>query len=323
MRKNGVYRLLKPMRRRSRDKYKKIPLNQIDIRGIFDNLGIPYTEKGKNVSHGWIGVTCPFCDDLSNHLGIHLKTGTCSCFKCGETGTIIKYLSEKLNSFNKAIQVLENSIPRELRSLLEERKKEKITRVNLPKEAKRQITPYHAGYLHSRNFDYKKVTEKYNLHFCGPVGDWANRIIVPIINNYRLVTFTSVDISDETRMRYKHLKAEKSVIPVKEYLFGLEHTDGHSCCLTEGLFDQFRIGSGAVCSFGVKLTPKQIKLLSKFKRVLICFDGDETGRKGANKIANDISVFCDVEILNLPEGTDPDKLSKDDIEFIRSKIGKN
>ena len=301
---------------------RKLHLSNIDIREVLDDLGIFYTESGKNVSDGWIGTTCPFCDDHSNHLGINLRSKTISCFKCGTTGTVIKYLSEELRDFNRAITILGNAVPRELHSE-DQQYKENAVHVELPKEAKREITPYHAGYLKERGFDYQTLNDLYNLHYCGPVGEWANRIIVPVIKNYRLITFTSVDISDESNMRYRHLKDEESIIPIKHYLFGIEHTDGNSCIVVEGLFDMFRIGPGAVCSFGVKLTSEQKKLLSKFNKIIIAFDGDDAGRIGGEKLANDLSIFADVNLLTLPNGKDPDSLSKNDIKQIRQMIGKD
>ena len=175
------------MRRVQKSKNKgKLPLANIDIREVLDELNIYYTESGKNVSTNWIGVTCPFCDDTSNHLGIHIANKTVSCFKCGTTGTVIKYLTEELQSFNKAITILGDAVPRELRSF-EEQETERAIHVELPKEASRKITGYHAAYLQNRGYDYREITDKYSLHFCGPVGKWANRILVPVIKNYRLI----------------------------------------------------------------------------------------------------------------------------------------
>jgi len=295
----------------------RIPIDQIDIREVLDDLNIYYSESGKNVSDGWIGVTCPWCDDGSNHLGIRLDAGTCSCFKCGQSGTIIKYLADELGSFNKAIQVLGDAVPLELKSF-EESERARAIKVELPKEAKRQISKYHAGYLNSRGFDYEELTDKYNLHFCGPYGKWANRIIVPIMKNYRLITFTSIDISDEVFIRYKHLQDELSIIPIKQHLFGLEFTNKHSIIVVEGIFDMFRIGDGAVCTFGTKITSEQKKILSKYSTVKIVFDGDEAGQINGEKLANDLAPFADVKLFFLPEGSDPDKLSQDDIKEIKN-----
>lgn len=301
----------------------KINIENIDIRELLEELDIDYTEGGKNVSTGWIGTSCPFCSDDSNHMGINLENKTISCWKCGTTGTIIKLFTEKFNSFNKALQIINKAIPKELKSFNTIEVNNNVSHVELPKEASRKITPYHAGYLEKRNFKWKEIEDLYNLHYCGPLGKWANRIIVPIVKNYKLVTFTSIDISDETINRYKHLKDELSIIPIKNYLYGMEYTNNYSCCLVEGIFDMFRIGPGAVCGFGTKITSEQKKLLIKYKKVIIAFDGDEAGRKNAVKLANDISAYCDVSILYLPDEKDPDKLGKNEIKFIRNLIGKN
>lgn len=310
---------MKKVRRRDQKNRSRIQLEYIDFREVLDNLGINYSESGKNVSENWIGLQCCWCGDTSNHLGINIDSGSCSCFKCGQSGTIINYLAEELNSFEKAIEILRDATPREFTGK-ESTTKERSVNVILPKNANRKITPYHAGYLQERGFDYKELTSKYNFHFCGPVGKWKNRIIVPITRRYRLITFTSIDISDDSELRYKHLAKEQSIVDIKELIYGIEHTNQSICCVVEGLFDMFRIGDGAVCGFGTRITSKQKLILSKFSKILIAFDGDEAGREGASKLANDLSTFTDIEILDLPDGTDPDQLPPDDIKFIQNKL---
>ncbi|MDP8268203.1 MAG: toprim domain-containing protein [Candidatus Tenebribacter davisii] len=301
----------------------KIQLEYIDIRSVLDEIGIDYRESGKNVGTGWIGVCCPFCgNDHGYHLGICLKSPVISCLKCGKIGNILTYFIEELGSFQKAITILGDSVPRELRSFEAEERERAIT-VELPENAKKEISVYHESYLEGRGYDHKELTEKFNLHFVGPTGgEWRNRIIVPVIKRYKLITFTSVSISDDSNLRYKHLSEEKSVIPIKDYLLGLEFTDGNSCILVEGLFDMMRIGDGAVCGFGVKITSEQKRLLSKFQTVVIAFDGDSAGRTSSENLANDLAPFCDCKIVDLPDGKDPDNLSKGDIKYIRRLIGK-
>jgi DNA primase len=304
---------------KSKKKNGKIQFQYIEIRELLDNLNIGYTEEGKNVSTGWIGTSCPFCSDESNHLGINLQAKTVSCFKCGETGTILKYLVEELGSFNKAISLLADAVPRELR--LEHsinNGENNVTKVLLPKEADNKITRFHSAFLKQRGYNPKTLTGHYNLQFCRPFGKWANRIIVPVVQRSRLVTFTSVDISDETNIRYKHLSDELSIIPIKNYLFGLEYCQFNSVIIVEGLFDQFRFGDGCVATFGTKVTAEQKRLLSKFGVVKICFDGDEAGRIGATKLGDELAPFTDVRIFDLPEGVDPDKLEDSDIKIIKN-----
>ncbi len=309
------------MRQREKKHKGRIPLDQIDILEVLDELSIDYRESGKNVGVGWVGVCCCFCGEDGFHLGINLQAKTCTCFKCGTTGNIISYLAEELNSFPKAMEILGNSVPREMR-LFEEKSPERSVTVALPKEATKKIGKYHARYLNERGYSWKELTEKYDLHFCSPGSYWSNRIIVPVKKRGRLITFTSIDIADDSFLRYKHLSDDQSVISIKQYLFGLDFAKGNSVCLVEGLFDQFKIGDGCVCGFGVVLTAEQKLLLAQFQKVVIAFDGDSAGKVGAEKIANDLATFCDVEILDLPEGSDPDKLSKEDVRYVRNKIGR-
>ena len=277
------------MRQRNKKKNKgKIQLDQIDIREVLDDLDIYYTESGKNVSDGWIGVACPFCGDDSNHMGINLNGKSISCFKCGTTGTVIKYLAEVIGSYGKSIEILGNSVPREMKRFVKS-EQERSVHVELPPEASKKIKKQHAEYLISRGYSYKLLTKKYNFHFCGPESDyWSNRIIVPITKRGRLITFTSIDVTENPYIRYKHLPDEQSIISIKHYLYGLEHAKYSVCCLVEGLFDRYRIGDGALCSFGTNITTEQKLILTEFRKIIIAFDGDSTGIKAAEKIANDI-----------------------------------
>jgi len=309
------------MRQIKRRKYKNIQLDNIDIREILDDLEIEYFESGKNVSLGWIGVSCPFCmDDESNHLGLCLKSPVISCFKCGKTGNYLTYLIEELQSFEKALDILHKHESRELKIPYQRSEQTRSIKVNIPDEAKSIIGNRHANYLKGRRFDPIYLTKKYNLHFCKSSGKWANRIIVPIYNRNKILTYTSIDISKDSKLRYKHLSKELSVVHVKELIYGTEFTNGVICCLVEGIFDKYRIGNGAVTGFGVTLTSKQKLILSKYSKVIIIFDSDQAGIEGANKLANELAPFVNVEILDLPEGTDPDTLSKEDLRFIRGKI---
>ena len=303
-----------------KSKKDRIDISHIDVRGLLEDLGIDYTEAGKNVSDGWVGVSCPWCGDSSNHLGVNIRSKVCSCFRCGATGNIISYLSEELGSIKNAMDVISTSIPRELQRE-EEQSVHRPKTVILPKEASEKITPRHAWYLQSRNFHYMEIMRKYPLYFCGPIGKWANRIIVPVYKNFKLITFSSVDISEKSMVRYKHEQEERSILPIKEYLYGIEYTNGHSCAAVEGLFDSWRIGYGAVPTWGTKVTPAQKALLAKFKEVYIAFDGDYAGRKGAEKLGNDLAPFTSVHILDIPEGKDPDTLDDDEIIEIRKLIG--
>lgn len=299
----------------------KLRLDNVDIRSILDDIGISYDEHGKNVSRGWIGVQCPFCDDSSNHLGINLDHLTISCFSCGTSGTVLKYLSQELRSFKDAKQILEKAIPRELRRTLDF-EQSIVTKCELPKGATKKYTKAHKKYLESRGFNIKKLTKRYDLYFTTDKTDkakWENRIIVPIKRRNRLVTFTTISILKNPYVRYLHCPDEESIIPIKSLLIGEDLiTDKNKVKVVEGIFDLFRIGIGCVATLGTKVTPEQIYLLSKYQKVVIIFDGDKAGRKGTAHLSSNLSALTQVAIIDLPEGIDPDKLDNKSILFIRN-----
>lgn len=297
-----------------------LPIDQVDVKELLDSLGIRYTERGKNVSNDWIGVSCPFCGDNSNHLGINIHSKLVSCFKCGKKGSVLHYLSEYLYSYQKALKLVESAIPRELRSFITEKTNSTVERVSLPDNCTREILPAHAKYLISRKYKPEKLYKKYNLYSVGPVGEWKNRIIVPIYRFGKLVTFTSIDVSVESELRYKHLSEEKSIMHCKQLLYGEEFTNRRKVIVVEGHFDKYRFGDGTVNTFGTKVTAEQKILLSRYEEVAICFDGDEDGIKSGTELAEDLSAFTVVNIYYLPEGLDPDKLNKKQIKLVKGEV---
>lgn len=295
-------------------RYKRVNIEGIDIREVLDEIGIEYQTGGSDVSSGWIGVNCPFCSDPLFHLGINLDRKTISCWRCGTKGTVIKFLMEVLGSLPKALEVLQKYQGRELWNP-EEQEKIQVTKVELPLNTTREMPPYHRHYLEKiRRFNADELKDKYNLHFTGPNSNWPNKIIVPVIKNYRLVTFTSVDISYNAKIKYRHESKEKSIIPIKDHLYGIEDTNKYSVIVVEGLFDKYRVGDNCIALFGVVPSKKQMQLLSQFNRIILAFDADNAGSTEVEKVASDLSIFADVIIAELPEGKDPDELNREELK---------
>lgn len=308
-----------------RKKQNNLKLDYVDIKAVLESLGIPYSSSGKNVSRGWIGTQCPFpgCGDRTNHLGINLSQPVVSCWNCGKSGNYLTYLSAKLGSFPKAISIIEKYIPRELKQKYRTfSEKSGIEKVYLPKNATKEPSPYHIKYLKDRNFDPKELDLMCDFYYCGPLGPWANRIIVPIYQFNQLVTFTSIDISIDSKLRYKHLEKEKSIVHCKNLLYGEEQVVDNTVMVVEGFFDRARIGMGAVCTFGTKLTQEQMKRLSKYRKVIVVFDGDDAGNINGKQISQDLAIFTEVELITLPDETDPDKLSDDDVNELKQMLRK-
>ena len=298
----------------------KLPIEQVNIREVLDELNIEYLEEGPDVSQNWIGVNCPWCDDPMHHLGINLEHKGISCWRCGTKGNVIKYLKEITRSWRKTKELLLKYTPKEFITGYENsEEKSSLVKVELPET----IPPRkkHFKYLEKRGFNPKYLTKKYRLKFTGETGNWSNRIIVPFYHNGRLITFTSISIEKKPVVKYKHCPVDKSIIPVKEYLYGYEFTNRKNVIVVEGIFDYWRIGDGAVCIFGVNPHASQIKMLSMFQRVVIAFDGDDAGRKGAEELANNLATMTEVFVVDLDDGKDPDTLSEKEILELKQIAG--
>jgi DNA primase len=66
----------------------------------------------------------------------------------------------------------------------------------------------------------------------------------------------------------------------------------------------------AVCTFGSTLGEVQVGKIanSGFERVLIAYDGDEAGRKGALGAHRSLHPYKPTQIVNFPVGRDPGDL---------------
>lgn len=299
----------------------KIPVQYLDAIAVLEEANIEYREQGKNVGQGWIGVNCPFCMDHSFHMGINIQSKSISCWKCGTTGNIIKFLQAVTGSFQESLQLAEKMIQhnRVLKSF-EIKNISNSAQVNFPRNTKPFLLLEHKNFLKKeRKFNPKYLEEKYNLHSTGPDSDLPNRIIVPVVHNYRLLTYTGISISENARIKYFHCPNEKSVLHIKKYLYNL-NTVKKDVFVVEGIFDAWRFGDTACPLFGANATDEQIKILAGIQNVYLLLDGDNAGRKGALRIAHQLSAFTNTHIISLPEGQDPDSLPREEINKIKQSI---
>jgi len=83
--------------------------------------------------------------------------------------------------------------------------------------------------------------------------------------------------------------------------------------LVEGFFSVFHLREAGivpvVASMGCEVSEHQLERLAAFEHVLVLFDGDEAGKKGAAAVAAALSTQTLVSVATLPEGRQPDHLS--------------
>ena len=57
-------------------------------------------------------------------------------------------------------------------------------------------------------------------------------------------------------------------------------------------------------------------LLKRFSRAILLLDGDPTGRKASTVISQRLRPDCDVRVISLPDGVQPDQLRAEDLGII-------
>ena len=174
---------------------------------------------------------------------------------------------------------------------------------------------------------------------------FRNRIMIPVFNEMgEVVAFGARAI--EEKQSPKYLNSPDTIVYNKsKILYGLYHAreaikEEDGVVIMEGYFDvisaQMAGIKNCVASCGTSLTLDHVKLMSKYtpsKRIYMAFDLDKAGKMATNRNANIIKesfrvlgeikqydesyttlnnnkYVCELRVINLPDGKDPD-------EFIR------
>ena len=288
-----------------------------NVRDYLNNKNIRFTEAGKNVSRGWIGLNCPFCDDPSNHCGVNLTADFFTCFRCPAKGPIALLVMaiediEWTEAIEKMKQFHEGTLPLPLDRI-------SGNKVVFPKNAVTTLLDLHREWLGGRGFDPLRIFSKYNLRSVGLLGDWMFRLIIPIYIDRLLVAYVGRDVTDKSPLPYKNCKIEECIMPVKQCVYNIDKAD-QTAIVVEGPTDVWNVGDGSVAILGLKYTQGQVKLLAHFRRVFILLDAGDKEQEVAERLAYDVATLVpEVHIYDLGEG-DPGNLSKDDVVHLRREI---
>lgn len=303
-------------------------MENFDVKAYFDSEKVEYKDRGKNVTKGWVNITCPFCLDSSEHCGINLTSNAFHCWVCSEKGTVMKLL-QKMTGFNsRKISLIIKKFPKDIglaaledeMHAMDDRTAEKQRFLVLPQPLSEDIPEAHRKYLISRRFDPYALASKYKLKFSTTaVGRWRFRIIVPIFLDGKIVSWVAADVLRQGAIPYMNCPPNLAIRPVNSCLYNID-TIKDTVVVVEGVTDVWRIGDGCVASFRKDMTNEQKDLLigRGVERVFILYDSDASKQAGAlsKKLAK---FFKCVDILELDEG-DPADMSDSDVNDLRKEI---
>lgn len=149
---------------------------------------------------------------------------------------------------------------------------------------------------------------------------FRHRIIFPIRNRQgQVIGFGGRVINSEHQPKYLN-SPETPLFHKSEALYGLwemsqQRNAIDRIIVVEGYMDVVALAQHdipySVATLGTSLTSQHVQILSRYtKTIIFCFDGDEAGKKAAQRaLERVLSVIRDgmfIKFLWLPEGQDPD-----------------
>lgn len=304
----------------------------LNIEQIYIDHGIQYVTSGhKHSREGWVNTTCPFCSGNPGfHLGYNVRKGYFRCWRCGwhpRLQCLMNILHKSYNEITHITQQYHVLIPgqsadSDSTSSLENRldnlsKKEPLTEAGI---VLCEAQNYHYKYLNKRNYDIDELTSIWNIKFSSHLGPFRFRVIAPITHNNRIVSFVARDVTNKSIHKYITCPSRHEIIPHKRLLYGLDQIqDRRRVVVVEGVTDVWRLGPGAVATFGVEFTLAQIKLLRSFVEVFIFYDPDEAGQRSANKLQS-ILDSLGVSSHLIIDDVDPGELTNNEALALMQEI---
>jgi len=150
-----------------------------------------------------------------------------------------------------------------------------------------------------------KTCEKYHVGFC-KYGKYAQRLIIPIYFENKLVGFQGRDVTGKSNMKYN-----TSETKINNYLYNYNSNINEKIIIVEGVFDAWRLGENTLCSFGTHLTSHQQKLIINKRPKQVVFAWDGNAYLKAKHQAKQLRPFIDdIKVIQLPINEDPDSLDR-------------
>lgn len=259
-------------------------LNKITIKEYLSQKGIEFRESGNEII-----TKCLFndCDRYSRpneaHLYFNADTGQYDCKKCGEKGnifTLAKHLGDTpQKSSNKQSFDLE-----------------------LVEKCHQALPPHIREYLHNRGLT-DEIIDQYKLGY-GQFyrKQWITIPIKDIYGNYSYFKLRQDPSLGNDKITYPKSGAEAQVFDWRSLTY-----DTDEIVICEGELDRLLLiskGLNAITSTHGAMTFKEewLEKIDKNKKVYICFDNDDAGRKGAERIAKILENRGNqTYIITLPE----------------------
>lgn len=277
---------------------------------LIQKNGLAYTVSGRDYL---IKCLNPEHEDSNPSFRVDKVSGVAHCFSCGFKTNIFKFFG-----------VFTNPVPIKIAALKEKLSDLKTAGIGL------ELPNGHTPYTRSFRGISAATLKQFGAFYTNIVEKLQDRIVFPIKDiTGKTVVFVARHTLSNGNPRYVNYPSG-----VKIPVFPAHLPSGYSSMvIVEGIFDMLNLYDkgleNVVCAFGTNTLQNDTKSkLLPFKaqgitHVYLLFDGDEAGRKASQALKPLIEAegFV-VEIINLPDDTDPGELDQEDVRSISEYITK-
>jgi len=179
-------------------------------------------------------------------------------------------------------------------------------------------------YLAQRGIDPATAAEFGVGFYLGP-GLMSGRIVIPIYNLHGQLVAYAGRALDNRQPKYKLPAGFRKALE----LFNLQRamaTGGRIVIVVEGYFDCVRVHQAGfpcvVALMGSSLSAAQESGLRRhFEGIVLMLDGDAAGRAASDVIATRLSGWRSVQVVRIPDASQPDQLSPSAIRLFLARAG--
>lgn len=273
-----------------------------------NNLG--YSVSGRDYL---IQCLNPEHPDSNPSFRVDKVSGVAHCFACGFKTNIFKFFG-----------VFTNPVPIKIAALKEKLAELKTNNTGL------ELPSGHTPYTKTFRGISAQTLKHFGAFYTNSVEKLQDRIVFPIKDiTGKIVVYVARHTLSNGNPRYVNYPSG-----VKIPVFPAHLPSGYSSLvIVEGIFDMLNLYDkgleNVVCAFGTNTLQNDTKQkLLPFKaqgitHIYLLFDGDEAGSKAAKLLKPLIEAegFI-VEIVSLPDGTDPGDLDAEDVRSIAEYVTK-
>lgn len=291
---------------------------------MLNDRSVEFSEGNGN----WINLACPFCYKGDGKFGLGWSGTVFSCFACGKLRTwetVAALLNVSLADARGLCLEYSRGSYRGQKGGLSgpQGNVSPLSAVSMPYGTTRMGLA-HQDYLSKRGFNPSKLEAEWGLLGTGPLGEFKFRIVIPVQMGGTSVCYQARDITGKAKAKYLSCHDADAVTPLKNCLYGLDKCQGRDwIAIAEGPTKVWRLGAGAVATFGAAVSDNQLRILKQFKHRSIIFDHDEAGVHGADDLAARLAVFGgSTDVLWLGGVTDVADISDADAQLLMTRCGK-